>query len=85
LLVVKRGTNAGARFLLDQAITAAGHQPNIDIFLDDITASTPSSGASTPNSGLSTSAASPAPRSTVNPWTRLYWPTATSCRSENFD
>jgi pSer/pThr/pTyr-binding forkhead associated (FHA) protein len=39
LLVVKRGTNAGARFLLDQAITAAGHQPNIDIFLDDITVS----------------------------------------------
>jgi pSer/pThr/pTyr-binding forkhead associated (FHA) protein len=39
LLVVKRGTNAGARFLLDQAITAAGHQPNSDIFLDDITVS----------------------------------------------
>ena len=37
--MVKRGTNAGARFLLDQAITAAGHQPNIDIFLDDITVS----------------------------------------------
>ena len=39
MLVVKRGTNAGARFLLDRAITAAGHQPNIDIFLDDITVS----------------------------------------------
>src|SRR3984957_19725865 len=39
LLVVKRGPNAGARFLLDQAITTAGCHPNSDIFLDDITVS----------------------------------------------
>jgi FHA domain len=31
--------NAGARFLLDQAITTAGCHPNSDIFLDDITVS----------------------------------------------
>jgi pSer/pThr/pTyr-binding forkhead associated (FHA) protein len=36
-LVVKRGPNAGARFLLDQATTTAGRHPNSDIFLDDIT------------------------------------------------
>jgi pSer/pThr/pTyr-binding forkhead associated (FHA) protein len=39
LLVVKRGPNAGARFLLDQATTTAGRHPNSDIFLDDITVS----------------------------------------------
>ena len=39
LLVVKRGPNAGSRFLLDQASTAAGRHPNTDIFLDDITVS----------------------------------------------
>jgi pSer/pThr/pTyr-binding forkhead associated (FHA) protein len=39
LLVVKRGPNAGARFLLDHATTTAGRHPNSDIFLDDITVS----------------------------------------------
>jgi pSer/pThr/pTyr-binding forkhead associated (FHA) protein len=39
LLVVKRGPNAGARFLLDHAITTAGCHPNSDIFPDDITVS----------------------------------------------
>ena len=39
LLVVKRGPNAGSRFLLDQASTPAGRHPNSDIFLDDITVS----------------------------------------------
>jgi pSer/pThr/pTyr-binding forkhead associated (FHA) protein len=39
LLVVKRGPNAGARFLLDQATTSVGRHPNSDIFLDDITVS----------------------------------------------
>ena len=36
LLVVKRGSNAGARFLLDQDTTTAGRHPAADIFLDDV-------------------------------------------------
>ena len=39
LLVVKRGPNAGARFLLDQPTTTAGRHPESDIFLDDVTVS----------------------------------------------
>jgi pSer/pThr/pTyr-binding forkhead associated (FHA) protein len=39
LLVVKRGPNAGSRFLLDQDTTAAGRHPDSDIFLDDVTVS----------------------------------------------
>ncbi|WP_420329631.1 glycogen accumulation regulator GarA [Mycobacterium lepromatosis] len=39
LLVVKRGPNAGSRFLLDQVITSAGRHPDSDIFLDDVTVS----------------------------------------------
>lgn len=39
LLVVKRGPNAGSRFLLDQPTTAAGRHPDSDIFLDDVTVS----------------------------------------------
>jgi pSer/pThr/pTyr-binding forkhead associated (FHA) protein len=39
LLVVKRGPNAGSRFLLDQSVTAAGRHPDSDIFLDDVTVS----------------------------------------------
>lgn len=39
LLVVKRGPNAGARFLLDQPVTTAGRHPEADIFLDDVTVS----------------------------------------------
>lgn len=34
LLVVKRGPNAGSRFLLDREITSAGRHPESDIFLD---------------------------------------------------
>ena len=39
ILIVKRGPNAGARFLLDQETTTAGRHPESDIFLDDVTGS----------------------------------------------
>jgi hypothetical protein len=39
MLIVKRGPNAGARFLLDQSTTSAGRHPESDIFLDDVTVS----------------------------------------------
>jgi pSer/pThr/pTyr-binding forkhead associated (FHA) protein len=39
LLVVRRGPNAGARFLLDADLTTVGRHPEADIFLDDVTVS----------------------------------------------
>lgn len=39
LLVVRRGPNAGSRFLLDQDLTTAGRHPDSEIFLDDVTVS----------------------------------------------
>ncbi|KQR64304.1 FHA domain-containing protein [Frigoribacterium sp. Leaf172] len=39
LLVVRRGPNIGARFLLDSDITVAGRHPDAGIFLDDVTVS----------------------------------------------
>lgn len=39
LLVVQRGPNAGARFLLDSERTTAGRAADSDIFLDDVTVS----------------------------------------------
>jgi hypothetical protein len=39
LLVVKRGPNAGSRFLLDKDLTTVGRHPESDIFLDDVTVS----------------------------------------------
>lgn len=39
LLVVRRGPNVGARFLLDRDEITAGRHPQSDIFLDDITVS----------------------------------------------
>lgn len=39
LLVVRRGPDLGARFLLNQNITVAGRHPEVDIFLDDVTVS----------------------------------------------
>ena len=39
LLIVRRGPNAGARFLLDADVTTAGRHPDADIFLDDVTVS----------------------------------------------
>lgn len=39
LLIVQRGPNTGARFLLDPEVTNAGRSPKSDIFLDDVTVS----------------------------------------------
>lgn len=39
LLLVLRGPNTGARFLLDQPLTTTGRHPDSDIFLDDVTVS----------------------------------------------
>ncbi len=39
MLVVRRGPNAGSRYLLEDAETSAGRHPDSDIFLDDITVS----------------------------------------------
>ena len=39
MLVVRRGPNAGSRYVLDADETALGRHPDSDIFLDDITVS----------------------------------------------
>jgi pSer/pThr/pTyr-binding forkhead associated (FHA) protein len=39
LLVVRRGPNAGSRFLLDSDLTTVGRHPESEIFLDDVTVS----------------------------------------------
>ncbi|WP_122820547.1 FHA domain-containing protein [Varibaculum vaginae] len=39
LLVVVRGPNLGARFLLNAEKVSVGRKPNCDIFLDDVTVS----------------------------------------------
>jgi len=39
LLVVRRGPNTGARFLLDTDSTTVGRHPDAGIFLDDVTVS----------------------------------------------
>jgi len=39
LLIVRRGPNTGARFLLDTDVTTVGRHPDADIFLDDVTVS----------------------------------------------
>ncbi len=39
LLVVLRGPNTGARFLLDADEVSSGRHPDSDIFLDDVTVS----------------------------------------------
>ncbi len=38
-LIVKRGRNAGSRYVLDAEQTVAGRHPESDIFLDDVTVS----------------------------------------------
>lgn len=39
LLIVRKGPNLGARFLLDADRTVAGRHPDCEIFLDDVTVS----------------------------------------------
>ncbi len=39
MVVVKRGPNAGSKFVLEGEVTRAGRHPDSDIFLDDITVS----------------------------------------------
>jgi len=39
VLLVKRGPNVGARYVLDGDVTQAGRHPESDIFLDDVTVS----------------------------------------------
>jgi pSer/pThr/pTyr-binding forkhead associated (FHA) protein len=39
MLVVKRGPNAGSKFVLETNLTRVGRHPDSDIFLDDITVS----------------------------------------------
>jgi pSer/pThr/pTyr-binding forkhead associated (FHA) protein len=39
LLVVRRGPNAGSRFVLEVDLVTAGRHPESDIFLDDVTVS----------------------------------------------
>jgi pSer/pThr/pTyr-binding forkhead associated (FHA) protein len=39
MLVVKRGPNAGSKFVLDTEVTRAGRHPDSEIFLDDVTVS----------------------------------------------
>lgn len=38
-LIVRRGKNAGSRYVLDSDVTTAGRHPESDIFLDDVTVS----------------------------------------------
>ena len=38
-LIVRRGRNAGSRYLLDGEVITAGRHPESDIFLDDVTVS----------------------------------------------
>lgn len=39
MLVVKRGSDEGVRFVLEQPLTRAGRHPENEVFLDDITVS----------------------------------------------
>jgi FHA domain/zinc-ribbon domain len=39
MLVVRKGPNAGSKYVLDAEVTRAGRHPDSDIFLDDITVS----------------------------------------------
>jgi pSer/pThr/pTyr-binding forkhead associated (FHA) protein len=38
-LVVKRGPNAGSRYVLSEGVASVGRHPDSDLFLDDVTVS----------------------------------------------
>ena len=80
---VKRGPNAGSRFVLYQGVTSAGRLPISDIFLDDVTVSRRHAEFRRQNDDLqsSTWVASTAPTSTTNQWRRHCLSTATRFRS----
>lgn len=73
LLIVQRGPNSGARFLLDAEVTNAGRSPRADIFLDDVTVhvSTASSCLGMADIPSVILARSMVPMSTVNVLSRL--------------
>ena len=82
LLVVKRGPNAGSRFLLDRPVTSAGRHADNDIVLADITVSQHHAEFRRENRqfqvvGVDSSTAA---MSTVNWSTRRCWPTVTRSR-----
>ena len=83
LLVVKRGPNAGARFLLEPRTTRIGRHPDSDIFLDDVTVrgATPSSSRDGGRHGQRRRARSTAPTSIGSGSRRPTCTAATSCRS----
>ena len=83
LLVVRRGPNAGARFLLDHDVTTSGRHPDSDIFLDDVTVSRRHAEFHRGGGGSrsATSAASTARTSTASGSSRPRSATATRSRS----
>ncbi len=87
LLVVKRGPNAGSRFLLDQPTTSAGRHPDSDIFLDDVTVSRRHAEFRQEDDEFQVVdvGTSTAPTSTASRSTRLCWRTVTRSRSASSD
>ena len=68
MLLVQRGPDAGARFLLDTDVVTVGRHPDSDIFLDDISVSRRHATFTRSGAGYvdrPTSAASTAPTSTA--------------------
>ena len=86
LVVVKRGPNAGSRFLLDQPVTSAGRHPGSNIFLDDVTVSRRHAEFRWENDEFHVVdvGSLTAPTSTGSRWIRRCWSTATRCRSASF-
>ena len=85
VLVVKRGPNAGSRFVLDAELTRVGRHPDSDIFFDDITVSRRHAefARAVTATWSATWDRSTAPISTASASTRAQWKTATRSRSES--